>query len=89
VDSANAWAFVQDNYKLVVQAEKVALYDLAKDPGEKRNIAGEIPRRTRGLLSLAVSLRSNRKAGPGETAEEQGSLDEETLEQLRSLGYIQ
>ncbi len=85
VEAEDGWAFLQDNYKLVVTAERASLYDLAADPHESRDLASELPDRTAGLVRLAVELRS---AAGSDSDEADYGLDEETLEHLRSLGYI-
>jgi arylsulfatase A-like enzyme len=63
-----------------------ALYDLATDPGEERNLSQTDPERTTSSIRLLekylASLPEPGEAGPPRT------LDEETLEALRSLGYV-
>lgn len=63
------------------------LYDLEADPGETRNIIDERPEladRLRRLLR--EKLKEDRDLASGRVDE--GPQDEETLEQLRSLGYL-
>jgi arylsulfatase A-like enzyme len=68
---------------------RIELYDLARDPGERRNLAAEQPlvagylmRRARELQRRHEATRQRLQAGV--TIE----LTEEAREQLRALGYI-
>ena len=63
----------------LVMAPKPELYDLSKDPGEARNLALELPDVAKALASELESL--------GISPLEPRSLDRETLERLKSLGY--
>lgn len=69
--------------------EGVALYDLADDPGETRNLALERRDRTAELLEeLDAEIRGmlERRAPAPENAPE---LGEEIEEELRALGYVE
>jgi arylsulfatase A-like enzyme len=82
--------------KVVVQGSTISLYDLGQDPGEQRNVASERPLALRHMLTLL----SMHLAGIG--TDEGGRsprprrvyrrterpLDEETVQQLRALGYM-
>ena len=72
-------------FKLVAdrKAETVALYDLAADPGEERDLAAE---RTADVRRLASELEAWRRAAAQDGAEEEG---ESVEEQLKALGYLQ
>ncbi len=85
-----AW---QGTLKYVVRetaaGKREMLFDLATDPGERRNLAASRSRalaRMRRLLHLHLdaAARTRKKLG---VAEEQ--VDRETLERLRGLGYVQ
>ena len=65
-----------------VAAPRPELYDLAGDPGETRNRAGEL--RTRAAEMAAVLARFEQ--GPAQGAER--SADPQVLESLRALGYV-
>jgi tetratricopeptide (TPR) repeat protein len=68
-----------------IDAPRSELYDLARDPGERRNLASERPAQVR---SLKAKLDSHSQL-PGRTeAQASGQPDAETLARLRSLGYI-
>lgn len=68
------------------------LYDLAKDPGEKNNLidAAEYSETSRELLAMLDSMISkyDLKMGKARSVDKE-ELDKETLEKLKSLGYIQ
>lgn len=69
-----------------IEVPRPELYDLVDDPGEERNLlAGE--RRLAGQLRERLrELRSRIEAE--ERGSERADLDEETLAQLRALGYV-
>ena len=74
-------AVVRWPWKLVaVEGGAPALYDLASDPGEARDLAAADPERVRALAALLPAP----AAGSGASAP---SLDARTREQLRELGY--
>jgi arylsulfatase A-like enzyme len=71
---------------LDLSTESIRLFDLESDPGEmsdlsqsERAAAGRLEERLRSILEAARS----------DEAPEEVELDEETLEELRSLGYIE
>jgi len=70
-------------------AETEFLYDLAADPGERQNLAGEREERREAFASLlqawladCVELRENSSSGGSD-----GAIDAATEKQLRQLGY--
>ena len=63
----------------LVMAPKPELYDLSKDPAETKNLIEELPEVARSLRNELESL----DVSPVEP----GSVDRETLEKLKSLGY--
>jgi len=79
----NHYAFVRGNLKVILEGEKVEIFDLSKDPQETANLAdnpefGE-------MISEAKSFRKqfDRLFGKGSK-----DLSAEEIERLRSLGYI-
>jgi arylsulfatase A-like enzyme len=88
IDAGSAWAFLQDSHKLVVEGERRLLFDLASDPAEARDMAGEQPELAASLADSATEARTALLASGVDASSEEG-VDEETLEHLRSLGYIQ
>jgi arylsulfatase A-like enzyme len=76
---------VNDRWKYI-QAPTPELYDLNKDPGEKKNLADKDPKRCRFLqnhlkLILNEQLRTDRSG-------DKFVLDEEARRRLESLGYV-
>jgi len=62
----------------------VELFDLAADPGEKRNIAAERPDLVRSLLEKWKDA----PAGPRKPEAAAEGKDEELVQRLKSLGYL-
>ncbi|MCA9580146.1 MAG: sulfatase [Myxococcales bacterium] len=82
---------VVGRYKLIHRtADHVAVYDIASDPGETRDLAEGSPiavRYLRGLLGLALA--SPAAGAKKETHQKARTpIDAETEAQLRALGYI-
>ena len=80
-------ALVTDRDKLVMdaRARRLALYDLASDPGETRNVAPSKPWRARRLarrLRAVGEARALAAAG-------RGVVDDQTARRLRALGYAE
>jgi arylsulfatase A-like enzyme len=87
VEAEQAWAFLQDNFKIVVEGERARVYDLAEDPDERDDLSDRRPRRARALVRNAQATREawiRVKTGSGDP-----TVDDETLQHLRSLGYVQ
>ncbi len=72
----------EDGWKYI-RTPRPELYNLAKDPGEKRNLASEEQAR---LSAMEAKLKSVLQGEPGTVTE--NAMDAETMEKLRSLGYI-
>ncbi len=74
-------------YKIVMPLEEsggtVELYDLAADPGERRNIVSTLPE----VASRLARVLERFPPLPGITAE--AELDQDLADQLRALGYVQ
>jgi arylsulfatase len=89
---AGKWSAASDGrYKLILiprsDRESIELYDLADDPGESRDLSadggvadirGRLLRQLKGFVDYA----------PGSPSAAPDRLDTESLEQLRSLGYV-
>lgn len=69
-------------FKNVRARETYELYDLAHDPGEKKNVADAYPDVFSRLKERMFDVEI------GEEPAEREALDEETLEQLKALGYM-
>jgi arylsulfatase A-like enzyme/predicted Zn-dependent protease len=66
-----------------IRAPRPELYDLAVDPGERHDLAGEQPARVEALeQQLQAILRDESRPSTGP------ALDPQTRDRLRSLGYV-
>ena len=80
---------ILDRWKLVhhIEADTFALYDIAADPGETKDLAREQPERVKALkAALSDRLRGLKDIVDPTRAED---VDEEMQEALRNLGYIE
>jgi len=67
------------------------LYDLRNDPGEQVSIAASSPdgiRKARNILKEHKDMTERLKVFYNITKSEEITLDKETIENLKSLGYI-
>ena len=67
------------------------LYDLARDPEERISIAAQNPERVeraRGILLEHQRVSRRQRKRFGTTGEDQIKLDKQTIERLKSLGYL-
>jgi arylsulfatase A-like enzyme/Flp pilus assembly protein TadD len=71
-----------ERFKLI-EAPRPELYDLARDPGEERNLFAEEPEKAR---AMGESLRQLTGGSTG--AMSVGTLDREAMEKLAALGYV-
>jgi arylsulfatase A-like enzyme len=71
-------------WKYILGTERAELYDLRSDPGELRNLMEEEPGRA---AELDATLRQW-DAGVPEVRTDEAEPDRESLELLRSLGYV-
>jgi arylsulfatase A-like enzyme len=86
----NAYAVRWNGWKCIVFADRHAeLYDLRADPQEQHNVASADPSRASNMVRL-VDRHLADAMKRGETIEQRTvPIDSNTLEQLRSLGYVQ
>ena len=70
------------------QEDFVELFDLSTDPGEQRDVAGAHPDVVESLSAL-LEERLRRAGGSPMTPREATDLDEEYIEQLKALGYLE
>ena len=77
-------AWVSEDWKLV-QGTAPELFDLARDPYEKRNMAAEEPQRVERMLAALHA--AVRRMAPGGDSARASTLSPEQEERLRSLGY--
>lgn len=69
-----------------IEEGRIALYNLAKDPRERHNLAASEPDEAARLMARLQALREGIVQAANVADSE---LDEATLEQLRELGYIE
>jgi len=74
-----------ETHRLILGPEP-ELYDLIADPGEKRDLAGAHPDVVSGLIQRFEQL--NLEPDMAEQRTKVPDVDPETIEQLRSLGYL-
>jgi arylsulfatase A-like enzyme len=85
---ARMQVYIQGRYKLIWDdiEEKVELYDLFGDPGERKNLAEQKPRRVRNLLE---AMRAHQESLERSTQPIQAIVpSREEIEALRALGYV-
>lgn len=80
------WAIVSpERWKLISDSDgRVELYDLEKDPGEQRNLAGERTDISRKLLAALEDWK--RRLPLAQSAKRR--IDPRAIERLRALGYV-
>lgn len=76
---------VQEGWKLILGGERVELFNLRDDPMETNNLAEKAPDKVSELEALIRQFEANVKSRP----RTQAPLDEQDIEALKSLGYIQ
>lgn len=86
-----SWALIDWPLKAVVFTDppRAALFDLVADPLEQRDLAATRRRELTRLVNLGEGLQRVLPRLGATTAEGEVTLDAETLEQLKSLGYLQ
>ena len=84
---AHWWAIVLDGWKLIVDGDARALYDQRADRRETDDRAAAEPERLRALTEHLDALREGGIRRDGDRTEV--TLDEEMLEALESLGYVE
>jgi arylsulfatase A-like enzyme len=86
-----SWSLIEWPWKLVVfeQPARAAIFDLAHDAHELHDLAAEHSRELRRLLALGESLQKVLPRVGGAQPESAQTIDPETVEELKSLGYLQ
>lgn len=80
---------VMNGMQLVAAGESRALYDLAADPTAQTDLAEQFPERVKVLEEHREAWSKMVAAASLDPERRSEDLDDETLDQLRSLGYIQ
>lgn len=77
------------NWKLILDRKqsRVALYDLATDPGEVHDLSGEQVDRVRTMTDLLEEHRAKNIAARGSTIRKMVGIDSETLQEMIKQGY--
>jgi len=73
------------DWKLIQTGSETELYDLVSDPGEQRNVAAEQPEVASELLDQLERWQADHPLEIGRPA----AVNEELIEHLRALGYVQ
>jgi arylsulfatase A-like enzyme len=88
IDELKLWGLISGKWKYVMapwgSAEE--LYNLSEDPGELRNLAGEIPEKAKQMKADLLTIV---ETSASMDMEESIELDEEAMEAMRALGYVQ
>jgi arylsulfatase A-like enzyme len=82
-------AAVMDGMMLLTTEGESLLYNLTNDPGASTDVSAEFPKRAEVLTSHLEAWGKMVAAASYDPNRRTEELDEETLEQLKSLGYIQ
>jgi arylsulfatase A-like enzyme len=82
---ASTSAIVRGDYKLILSPQGMELYNLRKDPLERRNLIQDRPVIAGYLLQFLMEI--NESTGV-KAKSESAVLDQETRENLRALGYL-
>jgi arylsulfatase A-like enzyme/Flp pilus assembly protein TadD len=69
-----------------IRAPKSELYDLAQDPGETRNVIEQHPEEHRKLARQLDAITRTPDGKPEQV--ETATMDQRTMDQLKSLGYL-
>lgn len=84
--SGGPWGVVTASRKLVQGDGEPRLFDLVRDPGERRDVASREPERTRALRTWGSATRQ--RGAPAAPSREEAPAPD-VLEALRALGYIE
>jgi len=90
-DKGELWAVVHGDWKLIMKDAGAELYDTRRDPGEQRNRLSEHPQLAAelGRQLRRFAQESTWSAGEGAGEKVELEIDEDTLESLRELGYVE
>jgi len=79
----NQYCCIKGNIKVIISEESTEVYNLEKDPGERKNLFGQIV--FQKLIQAARDFRNNLKI---DRRRRKLVVTEEEMERLKSLGYI-
>ena len=75
----------RNEWKLILRGPRTELFNVREDPMEETNLAGEMEARVRELTTLVETWSVEHPEGSAEEAE----LDQDDLEALEALGYLE
>lgn len=87
-EAIGSWALVRERDKLLALGDRHVLFDLRRDPGETRDIAPRAQPTVKALRKQVERLRGSLVPFVLKPSTTEQRLDKETVEQLRSLGYV-
>ncbi len=82
------WALIEGGDKLIEAKDGPRLYDLARDPGETRNLAAGNAARLATMRLITQGVRHAAAVQPRDADWIGTELDEEDVEALKGLGYL-
>jgi arylsulfatase A-like enzyme len=88
-ETRNGWTLVEERYKLIVTEGSSFLSDHLGDPKEQVNLALQEGERLEGMRTAVAALRQWVAIRPQEAPVKETVPDEEAIEALKSLGYLQ
>jgi hypothetical protein len=77
------WSLIYDHRR-----EAYELYDLETDPEEKIDLFGDDRKAGKQMISQLMAARAANQSHPYKSRVKTTTLDDETVELLRSLGYL-
>ena len=83
---APQFAFIKDKMKVVVDGDKIEVFDLERDPGETANLSKDL--RHKGLISAAKAFRKRFKIDAGKEKKKRRDISEAERRRLKTLGYV-
>jgi arylsulfatase A-like enzyme len=85
----SGYMMLKGGYKLIESNGMTFLANHREDPGETINLAEQEPERLAEMRQAAIALRQHVAIGPNQAAVTETELDEQAIEALKSLGYLQ
>jgi len=81
------WSVVHGDWHLIQSDSHFELFDLARDPAERNNLAGQLPDVVIELSSKLAEFRAGKYDDSG-SSKIDVEIDEERLKALKALGYV-
>ena len=80
------YAYIKDKMKVVMDGEKVEVYDLDTDPGETVNLSKDL--RYVKWIAAAKAYREKFKIDAGKEKKKRRGISEQERQRLKTLGYV-